>query len=172
MGGAKENHSFLAPSRIWRYAPQLGWVGGGGQGRAGKNSSQGTPQDQSGLHCEGSTQIIEDDSLVDPPNWHLGFLLIPYPQLHKLPPIHVTTPMATSLCDPQRQWAWVQIVSEHMQEASQIIFAFCDESLIIIGDLLLCWNWCVNVNTEDFHICVYKWVAFCLVVILLLSVYA
>lgn len=81
---AKDTHFFLAPSGIRRYAPQLGW---GGQGEAGKNNSQGTPQhrrdtDPTGCFVDSTGKCLTNCwgwFACGSPNWPTGILPIAYP---------------------------------------------------------------------------------------------
>lgn len=108
---AKDTHFFLAPSGIRRYAPQLGW---GGQGEAGKNNSQGTPQHQRDTDPTGCFV----DSTGECPHKLLGMIRLWIPQLaYGYPPyplspaphtsLLTTTPLwLPSYVHPQRRWAW------------------------------------------------------------------
>lgn len=81
------------------------------------------------------SQIAGDDSRLWIPQLAYG-----YPPYRLSPAPHTSLLHTTTLWLPSYVHEPPQMSSEHVQKASQIISAFCDESLIIISDLLFCWN--------------------------------
>lgn len=136
-----QRHPFLSCS-IWNTEVcSTAWVGGTRRGWQEQQPGHSTAPKRHrsywllcGLHWEVSHKL-------------LGMIRLWIPQLaYGYPPYRLSLAPHTSLLHTTTLWlpSYVheppQMSSEHVQKASQIISAFCDESLIIISDLLLCWN--------------------------------